>query len=90
MNPLLVIQCRLDILKNHILTLLARVAIGMKRQHDHNNSYKGKHLIGHGYQVQKHSPLLLWQEAWWCVGKHGIGEGTYSSASKSTVSRKRG
>ena len=27
-------------------------SIAVKRHHDHSNSYKGKHLIGPGLQVQ--------------------------------------
>jgi hypothetical protein len=30
--------------------------------HDQDNSYKGKHLIGAGLQVQRFSPLSLWWE----------------------------
>ena len=38
----------------------------MKRYHDHSNSYKGKHLIGAGLQIQsKFSPSFI------MVGKHG-------------------
>lgn len=35
-----------------------RVSIAMKRDHDQGNSYKGKHLIGLGLQVQRISPYV--------------------------------
>jgi hypothetical protein len=47
--------------------------IAVKRHHDHGLSYKGKHLIGAGLQFQRFSPLSLYQEAWWHVGRHGAG-----------------
>jgi hypothetical protein len=31
----------------------------MKRHHDQDNSYKGKHLIGTGLQFQRFSPLSI-------------------------------
>ena len=46
--------------------------IAVKRHHNHNNSYNGKHLIGAGLQSQRFSPLSSWYEAWqhgrqtWC------------------------
>ena len=65
------------------------VFIAVKRLHDHNNSYKGKHLIGAGLQLQRFSPLSSWQEAWQRAGRHGAGEGAQSSTSGSAGSRKR-
>ena len=41
------------------------VSIAMKRHYDHVNSYKRKHLIGVGLQVQRFSPLLHGR-------KHGV------------------
>ena len=41
----------------------------MKRHHDQDNSYKGQHLIGTDLQVQRFSPLILWQEAWQHPGR---------------------
>ena len=43
-------------------TCFVRVFIAMKRHHDQDNSYKGKHLIGAGLQVQRCSPLSSWQK----------------------------
>ena len=37
-------------------------SIAVKRHHDQGNSYKAKHFIGAGLQVQKFSPLSSWQE----------------------------
>ena len=34
---------RKDALKNESVIVLARVSVAMKRYHDHDNSYKGKH-----------------------------------------------
>ena len=50
--------------------VLVRVSIATKRHHDQGNSYKG-HLIGVGLQVQRFSPLSLWEEAWQHPGRHG-------------------
>ena len=44
--------------KPHILTILVRVSIAVKRHHDHGNSYRGKHVIGAGLQFHTFSPLL--------------------------------
>lgn len=41
----------------HMVSVLARGSIAVNRHHDHNNSYKGTHLIGAGSQVQRSSPL---------------------------------
>ena len=38
------------------------VSIAVKRHHDQGNSYKGKHLIGAGLQVQRFSPSSSRQE----------------------------
>jgi len=38
------------------------------------NSYKGKHLIGTGLQVQRFSPLSSWLEALQHPGRPGAGE----------------
>ena len=45
-----------------------------KRHHDHSNSYKGKHFIEAGLQIQRFSPLSSWWEAWEHAGRHGAGE----------------
>jgi hypothetical protein len=55
--------------------VLAKVSTAVKRHHDLSKSYKGKHLIGTGLQVQRFSPLLIWWEAWQYTGRHGAGEG---------------
>jgi hypothetical protein len=36
-------------------------------------THKGQHLIGAGLQVQKFSPVSLWQEARQGLGRHGAG-----------------
>ena len=51
-----------------------RVSMAVKRHHDHNNSHKGKCLIGPGLQFQRFRPLLSWQEAWQHAGQHGAGQ----------------
>jgi hypothetical protein len=62
----------------------------VKRHNDHSSSYKGKHLIGAGLQFQRFSPLLIViEEVWWCIGRHGAEEGAESSTSGSAGSRKR-
>lgn len=48
-----------------------------------SRSYGEIHLIGDGLQMKKFSL------SWWEAGRHGVGEGAESSASRSTVSRKR-
>ena len=35
-----------EVFNTFIAPVLVRVSIAMKRHHDHNNSSKGKHLIG--------------------------------------------
>lgn len=40
------------VLGNYLGTVLDRVSIGVKRQHDHSNSHKGKHLTGWLTEVQ--------------------------------------
>ena len=50
--------------------------VAVKRHHDQGNTYKGKHLIGAGLQVQKFSPLLSGQETWQCADRHGPGGAT--------------
>jgi hypothetical protein len=59
---------------------LVRVSIAVKRHHDHNNSYKRKHLIEAGLQLQRFSPLLSWWEMWQSTGRHSA-EGAESSTS---------
>ena len=54
----------------------------MNRHHDQGNFYKGQHLIKAGLQLQRFSPLSLWQEAWQHAGRHGAG-GAESSTSLS-------
>jgi hypothetical protein len=39
--------------------VLARVSIAVKRHHNQGNSYKGKHLIGAGLQVQRLSIVIM-------------------------------
>ena len=65
------------------------VSFCCEKTHDHGNSCKLKYLIGTGLQFQRFSPLSSWQKAWWHTGRHGAGEGTESSTSRSTGSRKR-
>jgi hypothetical protein len=36
-----------------VLYVCLRISIAVKRHHDHCNSYKGKHLIGAGLQVER-------------------------------------
>ena len=59
----------------------------MKRQHDHSNSYKGKHSIGAGFQVQRLSSLSSQQEAWQHAGRHGASEVAESSTSGPQAAR---
>ena len=62
------------------VSLLVRVSVGVKRHHDHGNSYKGKHLIGTGLQFQSFSHYhhgKTWQQA----GRHRAGEGDESFTS---------
>ena len=42
-----------------------------------------KTFNGDWRRVQRFSPLLSWQEAWWCVDRHGVEEGALSSTSGS-------
>ena len=63
-----------------VLYVLVRVSIAMKRHHDHDNSYKGRHLIGTSLQIQRFSPLSE-KEAWQHAGRHGAREGAESSPS---------
>ena len=53
----------------------------MKRHHDHSKSYKEKHLVGAGLQIQRFSLLISWWEAWQHAGRHRAGEGAESSTS---------
>ena len=62
-------------------SVLVRVSISVKRRCDHGNSYKGQHLIGAGFQVQRFSPLSSRQEAWQRLGRHGAGEAESSTSS---------
>ena len=39
-------------MRNSMQNVLFRVSIAVKRHHDHNNSYKGKHWIGVGLQFR--------------------------------------
>jgi hypothetical protein len=50
-----------------------RVSIAVKKHHDHGNMYKGRCLIGDGFQFQMFSPLSIWQKAWQSAGRHGAG-----------------
>ena len=34
------------------MPVLVRVSVAVKRHHDHDNFYKGKHLIGAGFQFR--------------------------------------
>ena len=65
-----------------------RVAIVMKKVHDHGNSHKGKQLIRAGLQVQRFSPLSSWQEAWQHGDRHGAGEEAECSTSCSKSDQK--
>jgi hypothetical protein len=58
----------------------------VKRHHDHNNSYKGKHLTGAVWQFQ--SILLSWWEKWQHARKQGAGKGAGSSTSRLADSSK--
>ena len=42
--------------------VLVWVSIALKRNHDHSNSYKRKHLIGGGLQFKRFILLILWQD----------------------------
>lgn len=59
----------------------------MKVYHDHDNSYKGKYLIGTGVQLQMFNPLSSLWEAWQNEGRLGAGKAK-SSTSLSTGSRR--
>lgn len=63
-----------------MVSVLARVSIAVKRYHNQGNSYKGKHLIGAGLQVQRFSPLSSWWEACQLPGRHGAGGAESSTA----------
>jgi hypothetical protein len=53
----------IEILKFLVPTfVLGKISMAVKN-HDHGNSYKGKHLIGGWLTVHSHSPLLSWLEA---------------------------
>ena len=58
-----------------------RVSVAVKGHNGQGNSYKGKHLIGAGLQIQRFSPLSSWQEAWQCPDRHSALEGAESSTS---------
>ena len=76
-----------------LLIVVPKVSVGfiaVMGQHEHSNSYKGKHFIGAGLQFQRFSPLSSWQEAWQCAGRHGAGEGAESSVSHSEGKQKIG
>jgi hypothetical protein len=71
----------------HLIPVLVRVSIAVKRHHDHSNSFKGKHFIGSWLTDQRCSSL--WQEAWWHIGRHGwCWRGAESSTSRSSGSGK--
>ena len=65
---------------------LSHCCIAGKRHHDHCHSYEGQHLTAADLQVQSINTMA---EAWWHAGRRGAGEGTESSTSGSTCSRKR-
>jgi len=46
-----------------VLGFCLRVSVVLKRPHDHDNSYKGEHLIMAGWQLQRLCPLSSWWEA---------------------------
>jgi hypothetical protein len=69
-------------------SVLIRVAIAVKRHHDHSNTYEPNHLIGAVLQIQRFCPLSLWWEAWHCAGRLGAEE-AQSSASWFEGSRGR-
>jgi hypothetical protein len=48
------------------------ICIAVKKLHNHDNSYKGKHLFGAGLQIQRFGLLSSWQEAWMSIGRHGL------------------
>lgn len=54
-------------------SIFVRVFISVNRHHDQGIPYKGRHFIAAGLQLQKFSPLTLWQKAWQHVGRHGAG-----------------
>ena len=60
--------------------------IAVKRNYDQVDSYKCKHLTGASLQFQRFSSLSSQQEAWQCVGRHGVGEGAEISTSLSESS----
>ena len=64
-------------------SVLVRVSIAVKRHHDQGNSYKGQHLIGAGFQVQRFSPIIrLHLSSWQHPGKHGAGKAKWCRAFK--------
>jgi hypothetical protein len=65
-----------------------RVSISVKRRHDQEDSYKGKHLIGAGLHFQRLSPFLSWQEAWQHAGRHSARKRAESSTLELSGSRK--
>ena len=42
-------------------------------------TYKRKHFIGAGLQIQRLSPLSSWWQVWQRLDRHGAGEGAESS-----------
>lgn len=66
--------CTIKYVNTLLGTVLVRISVAVKRYHDHNNSYKGKYLIGTDLQFR---------------GTHGVGEGAKISTSRSVGSRKR-
>jgi hypothetical protein len=60
--------------------VLVQVFIAVKRHHEQGNSYERQHLVGAGLQIQRFSPLSLWQEhgsiqaaSRQHLGRHGAG-----------------
>ena len=58
LNKLLLYCCDKIPCPKQLIKVSLRISIAVKRYHDHNNSYKGKRLIGPALQFQRFSPLL--------------------------------
>jgi hypothetical protein len=67
---------RTNICFSFLLTaiVLVRVSVAVKRQHDHSNSYKVKHLVDTGLQLGI-SLLSSCQEALGLTSRQGAGTG---------------
>ena len=67
--------------------VLVRASIAVNRHHDHDNCYRGQHLIEAGLPVHRSRLLSSWQENWQRAGSHGAREGAESFMSWFSGSR---